>query len=419
MNEGVHFNNVKADALATLDLRVRRYLEALARIHGKVSVRQETGGLHAYFPSPIRLPIDGRKELVAMHGAINLDKYFGTGKWGNRHDYDNDDCAMCMKSGKKISAMELLDYPPIQERGIPEASSQIYVTSVDNEEKRITDALGRRVPGPPGDCTPLIQLPPEHPAVQYVVERGFDLKVLNIMLEAAFCHRELPEGTLKRFYRRGPDGWRDTPQNRLVLFGRQEGSHVGWQARLLQAEKDNVTYYLHPYTNLWVPVEREVKNPDGSLFKEVRADYGDAWKTIARYRSADAMERNSVLFCIDAAIWWNQMMAQRFPNWVFHVVVCEGPLDAAKFGPPAVGMTGKFLSPIQIRLLATWFRRATSLMDNDKGGAEAEEYFKETARVMQSNHARPPGHRKDTGACTAQEIAALRQQILGVSELFI
>lgn len=414
MNEGVNYSGIRGDGAAALDPALRRFLEAFARIHGKVVVRQESGGLHAYFPSPIRLQLDGRKELSAMHGAMNLDKYFGRGKWP-AGSFDRDDCAMCMKSGKRLDVDDLLNMPTIAERGIPElGQGGVHVGSVDNEKKLITDHLGRRVPGPPGEVTPLVQLPPDHPAVQYVVSRGFRLPVLNLMLEAAFCHRELPEGQLERFYRRGPDGWRDTPQNRLILYGRQDGSHIGWQGRLLQYEKDGYTYFLHPYRSEWIPVEHQA----GDL-KTIRPDYGDLWKKIARYKSADAMSRNESLFCLDAAVWWNQMMLQRDPNWVPTAVVCEGPLDAARFGPPAIGLTGKYISPSQMRLLAARFRRAWSLMDNDTGGDEAEEYFKQLGATMPVAAARPPKHRKDVGACNDDEIFTLRQQMLGVTEFFV
>ena len=393
-----------------LDVRVTRFLEALARVHGKVSVRQESGGLHAYFPSPLRIPIDGRKELSAMHGAINLDKFFGLGKWDGRlGTYDTDDCAMCMKSSKRISAQELLDYPPLNERGIPDVVAKVSVTATDNLLKLVTDEFGRRVPGPPGDFTYLKDLPADHPAVQYVTSRGFSLAVLHDMLEVAFCHRELPEGQLQRFYRKGPAQWKDTPQNRLILFCRQDGSLQGWQARLLQYEHAGFSYFLHPYTHQWVGVEGV--GPDGK--KMIHPDYGDDWKRISRYRSADAMARNSSLFGIDAAVRWNERQTAANPQWVRQVVVCEGPLDAAKFGPPAVGMTGKFLSPEQARLLATRFSAATSLMDNDQGGAEAEDYFREALTFIPTRCMRPPVHRKDLGACSEAEIIHYRNLILG------
>jgi len=397
--------------VSALDPKVLRFVEALSRIHGPVSIRQETGGLHAYFPSPLRLQLDGRKELISMHGAVNLDKYFGTGKWeGRLGSYDNDDCAMCMKSGKKISMLDILDYPPIQSRGIPDAQSVVSVTAVDNELKLVTDHLGRRVPGEPGQCTFLKDLPADHPAVRYVVDRGYDLAVLHDMLEASFCHVELPEGTLKRYYRKGPDGWKDTPQNRLILFGRQHGSCIGWQARILQQAHQGYTYFLHPYRHEWVPVE--YAGPDKT--KVIRPDYGDDWKRITRYRSADAMSRNEVLFCYDAALRWNDMMAARHPGWVRRIVLTEGPLDAAKFGPPAVGATGKFVSPEQARLIAAGAQEAVSIMDNDAGGADAEDYFRQTVTFIATRSLRPPAHRKDLGECDKNEIAYLRYLALGI-----
>ena len=54
------------------------------------------------------------------------------------------------------------------------------------------------------------------------------------------------------------------------------------------------------------------------------------------------------------------------------VILVEGPLDAARFGPPGVAMLGKYLSDRQADLLARRFKKIIVVADNDKAGLEAK-----------------------------------------------
>ena len=57
----------------------------------------------------------------------------------------------------------------------------------------VPDANGNLVPRDPGKVIPITELPPLHPAVVYLKERGFDLHSLYNQFKCSYCYEEQPE----------------------------------------------------------------------------------------------------------------------------------------------------------------------------------------------------------------------------------
>lgn len=85
----------------------------------------------------------------------------------------------------------------------------------------------------PQDCKPLAKLPADHPAIRYLLARGFD-----------------PEEVAERWgvcYSRGVCSW--SPAGRLVIpfYGPlKDKPLVGWQARAITKDDDGPKYYTAP-----------------------------------------------------------------------------------------------------------------------------------------------------------------------------
>jgi hypothetical protein len=399
-----------------LDPRYQKVVERILQIHGKARVARENKGLHVYFPSPECLRRDGVIEMLKSHGAVNLDRYFGEGKFAQLTAEERDVSGFCMKYSIPLKMSELLTMPPVTVR-FPDAEKLVKfkasISDVDVREKQVCDAYGQWVPAPPGNVIPLTSLPSDHPAVVYCTSRGYNIERLVRDFSAGFCTQETPERTYRKYYRRGPNNWRDTPQCRLIIYGMIFGSAHAWQARILERydETTGWKYFLHP-DGFWDPVicGRDPHTGKERIRPDYLADPDRSWKEISKYRSADGMIRNKVVIGFDAALASVQGKSFR------PVILCEGPLDAAKLGPPAVALTGKFVSIDQKNLLAKYFTHFACCYDNDEGGDQSDKYFEAAFSSMGGRHFRPPKHRKDLGECTQEEINQLREQ-MGLSPL--
>jgi hypothetical protein len=295
---------------------------------------------------------DGKKELASRHLAVNADRCLGTGKYAARvGQYSADYSGYCMKQAKGFEVSALKAMVPLKDRGWPDVPSTI--TRPAPGRCLIPDGKGNMIPDHPGEVIPLTELPEDHPAVQYLKSRRFDIQSLHTQFRVGFCVREAPENPeVDRYYKRLPCGFRDTPQNRIIFHADVKGVQRGWQARIIEQVIGDLKYYLHPYTNQWVAMEKK----DASTGKWEPLPHVAAepvqWKP-SKYKTAFSSERNQMLMGFDAAIRWNQLMKLPKPL----VMVTEGPLDAGRMGCGAVPLLGKFLSDAQANMLISKRRR--------------------------------------------------------------
>lgn len=335
---------------------------ALSRKHGNIVVAREKSGLHLYMACPSCLQKDGRPEMRKRHLALNVSKYFGQDNFLTRRGgYDNQRCCQCMKEDKPYRVQELLDMAPLSERGIPDEASSVTISSVERK-CLIRDAAGNEIPDHPGLVVPVNQLPGDHPAVIYLKSRNFDLNRLYQQFRASFCYQEAPEDADKgRFYRRLPCGFRDTPQGRIIFYADMLGVQQSWQARIMEMVHEDIKYFFHPYQNVWTAMEHKVEGKWQPLPHAMQE--GKKWDP-QKYKNAFSSQRNEVVFGYDAALRWNADMPKKL------VISAEGPPDAARFGPPGIPLTGKYLSATQRRLITSNFHAMIAALQNDKASRE-------------------------------------------------
>lgn len=345
--------------------RLLEVARALAKIHGDVRLVSEAKGIHAYMASPAALEQDGVKELNSRHLAVNLEKGIAVGKWKRaRGTYNRDKVGRCMKYGESFSLSQLLAMPALEERGYRSPGSR--VTGNPRSNLLFADESGKMLPHGPGELIPLTELPENHPAIKYISARGYSAKSLVDQFSAGFCIREpkIPTGDGKCFWFRtlpGPPGFRATPQGRIVFQESLQGVRYIWQARWIEKEEGGIVYYLHPggaswEHEDWVPVKErtehgwELLQGDGKGFEAVK------------YLTAPGSRRTEHFIGSDAALAWNRNTG----NWPGRswCVLVEGPLDAARIGPPAIAILGKIPSKGQLERLVTMFDRCYYVPDN-------------------------------------------------------
>lgn len=346
---------------AAVSYKAKCLAHKLVRIHGPGYFSRESGGLHLNIPSPKALALYGAAELNKKHLAVNLDKYLGEGKYEGRGGQDM--CARCMKTQTAYALSELMEMPPLAERGI-KATFKPDVRPIVNKNYLISDGAGNMVPLPPGATIPLSELSEDHPAVWYVRQRNFDPASLTEFLGAAYCTQEFPEGGERRiFYPRLARGFKDTPQGRIIFQITHNGVNRGWQARLIDHTDDVAGYYyvFHPYAAQWIPV----KVRQGDTWVYCDGFSAETFK-VSKYRTGFGTRRRDVLMGFDAAVRWNAGRDDKA------MVLVEGPLDAARWGPPAVAVLGKHLSDEQASLLLRTVGHGRVLVpaDRDESGAK-------------------------------------------------
>jgi hypothetical protein len=351
--------------------RVRELAEKLAAVHGRALITTEASGTHIYFPSPYVVEEQGERELSRgwPHGAINADKYLGLGIYSRFRGTGMSDarrCARCMKTGRALSTKQLFEIEPIDVRLGQFVSRKVVDANRPDDPSLVPDENGVLIPRPPGDCTPITELPDNHPAVYFLQTRGYtrsDFPTLEKHLGVSYCYRELPERRGGPWYPRLANGFKDTPQGRLIFWARSEGAVRGWQARILEFEKNNVIWFWHPYSENWVPMYLKTADGRKPLFNGPLAfDY-------AKYKTGKGTRRNAILMGLDAARAWNlEMGLDTDPI----AVLVEGPMDATRLGRPAMPVLGKSFSPEQAQLVVRYFRRLAVVRDRDAGGEQLE-----------------------------------------------
>lgn len=356
------YNAFSGGGMAHCPSEVLQLAERIKRIHGDVRVVREASGWHVYCASPMCLERHGVVELNKKHLAINAEKHLAIGKFARRRGtYNQDNVARCMKTGTNYRVSQLMKMRSLDQRGISRYDHNAKVTITDTSKSLVPDGKGNMIPDVPGVCVPLSVLAPEHPAIMYLTERHFKVADLEAQFDAQFCLQELPESADKgRFYKRFAGGFRDTPQNRIILYGHTMGVRKIWQARYIEIAQNGYRYVLHPYSNEMVPVARKTDKgwePLPGFSKE----YFDP----AKYKTAFGAKRNETVMGFDAAAAWNERNGRSKADAL--VFITEGPLDAARIFPfgPAVAVLGKHMSHNQASLLCAKFGKFILVGQND------------------------------------------------------
>jgi len=391
--------------LSDVSREVRLLAEALAHRHGTCTLAREEHGLHLYCASPIALERDGAVELLKRHLAINLDKHLGTGQHINISGRKRQAVGRCMKYGQTYRVDQLLRMPPLSQRLPPGATATPSVVRRVRKDQWLEPDQqdpSRLVPMRP-TCVPITSLDAEHPAAQYLSSRHYDFQVLEQQFNTSFCTTEIPEDkVLGRVYRSLPHGWKVTSQGRIIFFAHQQGQYCGWQGRVLQADHEGIRYYWHPYRQGWEACEQFV--PELAKWRPL-PHLGPDFEML-RYWTGPGTARSEVLLGFDAAV------AARFRfGPVPTCILCEGPLDAARFGPPAMPLLGKFLGSGQAELIRRHFRRVLYVRDNDPSGEQAAASVSKSLagacqvdQAVLSGYARPDGMpAKDPGDLSPEQ----------------
>lgn len=382
----------------------------MSRLHGPAVIRNESNGYHIYLPSPECIKTDGRKEISSKHLTVNASRYKQTDDWVRKHgiireELIRDFSAICHKTNTKFRVSDLLNdrkFPPLEQRGLPNISSKIIAAATQRSQSLINDGKGNMIPRNPGEVIPIIDLPPFHPAVEYLRNRGYNLQSLYKQLNCSFCVSEHPEDQEAGiFYKRLPLDFKDTPQGRIIFYSFINGVQVGWQARIIEKVEDGYKYYLHPYTNSWV--KAEYKDADTNKWLplpgiEIRGTgYDLLWKP-SKYKTAFGMMRNEALMGVDAAVEFNKKFNIKRPT----AFLVEGPLDAGRIGPGGIALLGKYFSDRQGAILASRFKKIVIVADNDKAGMELRAQAKEVMRdkLVDLVFAEVPPEYKDVGEMT-------------------
>jgi hypothetical protein len=360
---------------------IMRLAEQLAHVHGAPLLTSEKSGRHIYIASPAALEIYGAEELEKRNLTINADKHFGIGKWKQfAGTYDADLVGYCFKTQTPYRVSSLLAMLPLDLRGYPMSSGvQLQV----RERFLVDDGRGNMIPDHPGQVVSITQLPSDHVAVRYLLDRRYNLANLEAQFGCAYCYRENSERWLGKDdpanlkYRPLPGGFKDTPQGRIIFYAYINGVQVGWQARVIDKWVGDCHYYWHPYDNCWALVEIKVGvSATGKAITMACPPFDTkppfTWENpkwdISKYKTGKGVSRSELVMGLDAAVAWNLVQGRRF-NRIG--IGSEGPLDAGRFRPPAVALIGKELSNAQVKLIIKHFDQFIWAGDDDVAGRKA------------------------------------------------
>lgn len=355
--------------LSVLELppKVKALAHALEKKHGVVQVSRGGNGLEMRMASPAVLAIEGAEELEKRHLYVNAERFLGIGQWKSKvGTYIADYSGHCVKTGQAFKVSDLLRMPDLEARGYGNRRSS-EVNVLNTRRVLIYDEAGNRVPPGPGRVIPIHKLPDDHVAVVYLKSRGYDLMLLDQQFRCGWCEVERPvDRAMGIYWKHLPKGFKRTPQGRIIFFADIEGVCQGYQGRIPEVTSGKAKSYWHPYDNEWVHCESwcEDKKKWVPVPEIERSNLG--WD-IAKYFTGPNVARSEILLGFDAAIRWNKVFRIDQPV----VIVTEGPLDAARWGAPAIAQMGKFLSVRQADLIAQNFARVIYVMDSDSAGRQA------------------------------------------------
>lgn len=398
---------------------VRKFVEKMSKAQDtKMLLSRETNGYHLYIPCPECLHTHGKREVADPKYSINVSMHLGLGDAFKDLRQDGpafDPAAMekamaststrdekssiCMrtrqsKSPHRYTISQLLSMSTVHERHPDIMTKADVVGQVGGAEREahweVDPESGVLVPPPPGEVIPITELSEAHPAVEYLLGRGYNLQKLWEQFRCSFCIEEYPEGQNGIYYRKMPGGWKDTPQHRIIFYSLVKGVPLTWQARYPEhiTEGGLNKYMLHPYRTeahlQWSHVATRANPQSGWIpvapFDETN-DEGTLRFQPSKYRTAKYSQRQMMGW--DAAV----KRAESDPDHLKWVVLCEGPLDAARVGPGGVALIGSSISPDNAEKVASTFHIVFTAFDDDKAGKGATE---KVGRMLMTSKCRAP-----------------------------
>lgn len=407
---------VVGGSTADIPQEIIKLAKSLERIHAKVSISPNNSkGIHISIPDPQLLEEDGIKELDSKHLSINAEMYLGIGR------YDVDEyptlenqemwvkyrsqgkevpCSQSMKTDKVYMVGDLLRMLPIEKRGLNFGNIK-HTTIASTESKNLVDdGTGTMVPNWCGKTVPLSSLDPDHPAITYLKNRGFDPIKLEKEFDISYCVEAAPENRATGvYYTKLINGMRNTPFGRIVFPMWVNGHRVGYQSRLIETKLDQNNHFVWN-GRTWSTIKLAGKEffPPNEAFPKGFNPH--------KYLNAVGLKRNQVLLGYDQAVKWNQ--ERHHTKDASFCILVEGPLDAAKLGNPAIAILGKFLSQNQADLIKEKFGKVIVVADNDEAGQSCKRRIYEVMNGWPIEELTVP-HGKDAGDLSYEEAQALLQ----------
>lgn len=403
----------------SIPAEVKSLAEDLARIHGPVRISSEANGLQIYIPDPDGLREDGIRAIQDPKLAINPELYLGIGRF-NVDEYPTKEnrqlyrdfrsqgkevpCAVSMKTKKRWSVSALLTMVPIHKR-MPNLNVRSKVTVGTICKDMVYDEDGNLIPNWVGSTIPLWLLPNNHPAIEYLTKRGYDITTLEQQFEACYCDCCLPEDRSRgRYYSKLPGGMRKCHQGRIILTIRMNGVRKGYQSRLID-KVENGNYYVWSDREEWLLIRRMKSDGTVEDIYPPTEEFPKGFE-VPKYLNATGSKRNELLMGYDAAVKFNEQRAYKDK----YCILCEGPMDAARLGPPAIAILGSSLSDIQADYLRASFGRICTVMDKDAAGKKCLEVINKRLPERVGTDIVLPNGCKDAGDLSPEEAAAINKQ---------
>ena len=391
----------------------------LASKHSQATISQGSSGYHISIPDPELLETDGIKELSSKHLSINAEKYLGIGRYNvdmfptkenrmlwvkYREKGKEVPCAVSMKTQKPYYVKDLLCMKPINERGLSFGNIQVksYVSSDNTDIIKYMeeDETGTLVPSWCGLTVPISALKPEHPAVEYLQSRGFDINKLYENLDIQYCVSAIYKGEDKKKYSsRLANGMKNTMEGRIIIPSWVNGHRTGYQGRIID-KKDSNNYYV------WDGLRMRTIVQDGVNLYPPTAEFPKGFSP-HKYLNAPGSRRNTMLIGFDQAVKWNK--EHNHSKELSFCIIVEGPFDAAKIGPPAIAILGNVLSQQQATLIRSSFGRVILVADTDKAGKAGANSCHRMLEPCPIDDIELIGH-KDAGELSYEEAKELVKQ---------
>ena len=377
------FDRALSSKNISLKPQYERLISHLLKIHetGILHYSIATKSFELRIPDPILLKEDGFKELFSKHLYVNLTKYI---------EYQHSSPARCVKNGKIYSMVELLNMKPLRLRQdeLPwdvEKFLSKYKQKTLVIPKTITSSNNEEETEFHGTCIPIIDLPNNHVAIQYLLSRGFDksyIKNLYNQFKVSYCIEYKNNNMYKDLYK----GLSKSPVGKIIFFIYHFGKYKGWQARRIEKEENGLIYHWHFDQNnhlnsSWIPVARveyiqdkcDTSNNDTQQIKRKISLLPNVHRSIinSKYVIGFGTRASESILGFDSALDYNKDKNTKC------IVIVEGAFDAAKFGPPACSCFGCRVSKKQALLLHNNFDIIYYVKDHDDAGNELEHSIKE------------------------------------------